>query len=144
MTTTTTARVERTPTHNDLAIADLVHLALAEVQGAGRFGDRKVFIASLWNQMRRIETGTGGTLTADATLEHFKAWLLHSRLLTTDGTDRAAPLVILARADLVSAMDPEQVAASETRADGATVHFVLDPAVAQKEYTPRSPARAAA
>jgi hypothetical protein len=48
MTNPTTARVERTPTHNDLAIANLVHLALAAVQGAGRFGDRKVFIASLW------------------------------------------------------------------------------------------------
>jgi hypothetical protein len=144
MTTTNTARVERTPTHNDLAIANLVHAALAEVQDAGRFGDRKVFIAALWIQMRRIEVQNGGTLTAGATIEHFKSWLLRSRLLTVDGTEHGAALVVLCRADLVSAMDPEQVAASETRADGATVHFVLDPAVAQKEYTPRAQARAAA
>ena len=143
MTTTNTARVERTPTHNDLAVANRVYLTLAEGQD-GRFGDRKVFIAALWSQMRRIETQTGGTLTADATIEHFKSWLLRSRLLTTDGTDRAAPLVVLSRADLVSAMDPKLVSTSETRADGATFHFVLDPAVSRKEYAPRSQIRAAA
>lgn len=63
MTNTTTARVDRTPTHTDLAITDLVHRALADVQDAGRFGDRKVFIASLWTQM---DAGVVGALTIAA------------------------------------------------------------------------------
>jgi hypothetical protein len=137
MTNTTTARVDRTPTYNDLEITDLVRRALAAVQDAGRFGDRKVFISSLWIQMRGIEAQTGGTLTDGATIEHFKAWLLRARLLTRDGTEDGARLLVLCRADLVAAMDPARVAASETLTDGAAFHFVLDPAVASQEYAPR-------
>ena len=137
MTSTTIARVDFTPTHNDLAIADLVHHALAAVQDAGRFGDRKVFIAALWTQMRGIEAQTGDTLTDGATIEHFKAWLLRARLLTRNGTEDGARLVLLCRADLVAAMDPARVAASETLTDGAAFHFVLDPTVAHQEYAPR-------
>jgi hypothetical protein len=114
-----------------------VHLALAEIQGAGRFGDRKVFIASLWTQMLSIEARTGGTLTQGATIEHFKAWLLRARRLTRDGTEDSAPLMVMCRADLVAAMDPASVAASETLADGATFHFALDPAIAHQDYAPR-------
>ena len=51
--------MERTATHNDLEITDLVHGALTAVQNAGRFGDRKVFISSLWTQMRGIEARIG-------------------------------------------------------------------------------------
>jgi hypothetical protein len=137
MASTTTARVDRTPTHNDLEIARLVHHALADVQDAGRFGDRKVFIASLWNRMLAIEAQTGGTLTQGATLEHFKAWLVRSRLYTSDGTEHGARLVVLSRADLVAAMDPALVAASETITDGAVFHFVVDPQVARADYAPR-------
>src|SRR4051812_5064649 len=72
MANTTTARVDRTPTYNDVEIARLVHRAMADVQDAGRFGDRKVFIASLWTRMITIEAQTGGTLTEGATIEHFK------------------------------------------------------------------------
>src|SRR4029077_20652590 len=115
----------------------LVHCALAAVQDAGRFGDRKVFIASLWAQMLAIEAQTGRTLGDGATLEHFKAWLLRARLLTCDGTREGARLVVLCRADLVAAMDPASVAASETLTDGAAFHFVLDPRVASTEYAPR-------
>jgi len=118
-----------------------VHRALAAVQDAGRFGDRKVFIASLWAMMLHIEAQTGSTLTDGASLEHFKAWLLRSLRITRDGTERGAPLVVLARADFVAAMDPTMVAASETVTDGATFHFVLDPAVACSEYAPRTQAR---
>ncbi len=147
MTNTTTACVERTPTHNDLEITDLVYRALAAVQDAGRFGDRKVFIASLWIQMRGIEAQNSGTLTDGATIEHFKAWLLRARLLTRDGTEDGARLALLCRADLVAAMDPARVAASETLIDGAAFHFVLDPAVARDEYAPwirpQAPARGA-
>lgn len=137
MTNTTIAHNDRPPTHNDLAIADLVHRALAAVQDAGRFGDRKVFIASLWTQMLGIEAQTGGTLTDGATIEHFKAWLLRTRLLTRDGTGDGARLIVLCRADLVAAMDPALVAVSETTPDGAVFHIALDPQVAHADYAPR-------
>ena len=133
----TAARVDRTPTHNDLEITRLVHRALADVQDAGRFGDRKVFIASLWTRMLAIESQTGGTLTDGATLDHFKTWLLRSRLLTRDGSERGARLVVLCRADLVAAMDPALVATSETATDGAVFHFALDPQLAHDDYAPR-------
>ena len=135
------AGIDRTPTPNDLEIADLVHRALAAMRGTGRFGDRKVFIASLWAMVLHVEAQTRGTLPCGATLEQFKAWLLRGLRLTRDGTERGAPLVVLARADLVAAMDPTMVAASETVTDGATFHFVLDPAVACSEYAPRTQAR---
>jgi hypothetical protein len=137
MTNSNAARIDLTPTYNDLEITSLVHRALATVLDAGRFGDRKVFIASLWTMMLRIEVETGGTLTNGATLEDFKAWLLRSRRVTRDGTEEGAPLVVLARADFVAAMDHSVVAASETVTDGATFHFALDPAVACREYAPR-------
>jgi hypothetical protein len=138
-----TTCLDRTPTFNDLEVANLVHSALAAVQAEGRFGDRKVFIASLWATMLRMEADTGRTLTEGATLKHFKAWLLRSRLLTRDGTENSAPLVVLCRADLVAAMDPRMVAASETAVDGATFHFVIDPAVGVDEYASRAHARKA-
>jgi hypothetical protein len=47
----TTARVDRTPTYTDLG-----HRTLAAVQDAGRFGDRRVFIASLWIQVLGTES----------------------------------------------------------------------------------------
>jgi len=141
MTNSNMAATIQIPTHNDLEIANLVHRALAAVQGVGRFGDRKVFIASLWTMMLHIEAQTGGTLTCGASLDHFKAWLLRSLRITRDGTERGAPLVVLARADFVAAMDPTMVAASEAITDGASFHFVLDPAVACSEYEPRTQAR---
>src|SRR5882672_946552 len=137
MVNTIAARIDRTPTHNDVEIARLVHRAMGDIQDAGRFGDRKVFIASLWTRMVAIEAQTGGTLTEGATIEHFKAWLLRSRLLTRDGTEYGARLIVLCRADLVAAMDPALVAASETTTDGAVFHFALDPQVARADYAPR-------
>jgi hypothetical protein len=137
ITMTHATRIELTPTPNDLEITNLVHRALASVRDAGRFGDRKVFIASLWTTMLRIEAETS-ILTDSATLAHFKAWLLRSRLLTCDGTEDGARLVVLCRADLVAAMDPEMVAASETVTDGATFHFCVDPAIGRDEYAPRT------
>lgn len=139
MTTTTAAGVDRTPTYNDLETVRLAHRAMADIQGAGRFGDRKVFIGSLWTRMVAIEAHTGGTLTEGATIEHFKAWLLRCRLLTRDGTESGARLIVLCRADLVAAMDPALVAASETTTDGAVFHFALDPQVASADYAPRAP-----
>jgi hypothetical protein len=50
MTNTTTAHVERTPSHNDLEITRLAHRALADIQDACRFSDRKVFISAVWTR----------------------------------------------------------------------------------------------
>jgi hypothetical protein len=88
--------------------------------------------------MHRLDAEVRSDLTSVATIEHFKAWLLRSRRVTRDGTAEGAPLVVLARADLVAAMDPAAVAASETVTDGATFHFVVDPAVARDVYAPRA------
>jgi hypothetical protein len=88
----------------------------AEVRSAasaahgGSFGDRKVFIASVWNQLRRAPT------YATLSLDEFKARLVAAH--------RAGDLA-LARADLVAAMDPELVRTSEINADGASFHFVI-------------------
>lgn len=76
----------------------------------GLFGERKVFIAAVWDALRRRPG------YATLTLDDFKARLLHAQ--------RAGELV-LARADLVAAMDTDLVTASETAADGATFHFVV-------------------
>ncbi|HEX7841794.1 MAG TPA: hypothetical protein VF469_30195 [Kofleriaceae bacterium] len=138
-----TARVDRAPTYRDLEVAELVHRALGAVQHAGRFGDRKVFISALWAMMLHLDAATGGHLTEGCTLEHFKAWLVGALRVTRDGREDSGPLVVLARADLVAAMDPSLVAASETVTDGATYHFVLDPAVARDVYAPRAPVNTA-
>jgi hypothetical protein len=116
-----------TASYSDIQIASLVNEALGEVPRAARFGDRKVFISALWPVVLELDAKTGGFRTDGCTLEDFKDWLLRGRLLTRDDTDRVSPLVVLARADLVAAMDPGMVAASETAADGATFHFVVDP-----------------
>src|SRR5882672_2625074 len=137
MDNTTAARIDRTPIYNDLEIARLVHRAMADIRGAGRFGDRKVFIAALWTRMVTIEAQSGGTLAEGATIADFKAWLLRSRLLTCDGTEHGARLIALCRADLVAAMNPALVAASETATDEAVFHFALDPQVARADYAPR-------
>lgn len=76
----------------------------------GVFGDRKVFISSVWDELRKRPA------YAAVTLEAFKAQLLRAH---RDGE------LVLARADLVAAMNPELVAASETTADGASFHFVV-------------------
>jgi hypothetical protein len=69
----TSTRVDLTPTHNDLEIADLLHRAIAAAQD-GRLGDRKVFISAAWTQMVAIEAQTGGVLTEGVTIEHLKTW----------------------------------------------------------------------
>jgi len=121
MTNSNAAIVGRTPAYNDLEIASLVHRALAAVQGVGRFGDRKVFIASLWAMMLHIEAQTGSTLAYRASLEHFKAWLLRSLRLTRDGratirSDAFAPAqTVRAAGDRLSSHPGRPLARSATR-----------------------------
>ena len=79
------------------------------IRGRGRFGDRKVFVAALWRRVRR---------KLGMSLDEFKQWLF---------AQHRAGALQLARADLVSAMDPNLVASSEIRVPGAEFHFVVDP-----------------
>jgi len=89
---------------------------LADVQRAagstatGRFGDRKVFVSAVWDELRR------DPWWAAVTLDELKARLVAAH--------RAGELA-LARADLVAAMDPALVAASEITTDGASFHFIV-------------------
>jgi hypothetical protein len=76
----------------------------------GWFGDRKVFVSAVWDQLRASPRWSA------VTLDDFKRRLVAAH--------RAGELV-LARADLVAAMDPAQVASSEIAADGASFHFIV-------------------
>jgi hypothetical protein len=76
----------------------------------GVFGDRKVFISRVWDALRATPAWSG------LALDDFKARLVSAH--------RKRELE-LARADLVAAMDPTLVSASETRTDGATFHFII-------------------
>ena len=76
----------------------------------GVFGDRKVFISSVWDELRRHPTWSS------LTLDEFKSRLVRAH--------RAGD-VVLARADLVGALDPALVAASETPTDGTSFHFIV-------------------
>ncbi|MGH7633273.1 MAG: hypothetical protein ACRENC_06055 [Gemmatimonadaceae bacterium] len=127
------------PTALDLELATLVRRALGAVDASGRFGPRKVFIAALWRAMLRVDAAAVRRLAVDE-LATFQHWLLGAQRFLRSDSERT-PLVVLARADLVAAMDGALVTDSETLADGASYHFVLDPAAAPDAYTPRAPSR---
>ncbi len=95
---------DKTQTFTD----DVHTIALAAT--AGVLGDRKVFICSVWDELRRQPTWSA------LTLDEFKARLVRAH---RDGD------LELARADLVGALDPRLVSASETPADGTSFHFIL-------------------
>jgi GNAT superfamily N-acetyltransferase len=103
------------PTRTLLDDVAEVREAIHSIRGAGRFGDRKVFISEVWKKIR----GKMGM-----SLDEFKRWLVHR--------NRSQDLS-LARADLVSAMDPALVEASETYAVPGerfpVYHFVIDDSV---------------
>ena len=80
----------------------------------GRFGDRKVFVSAAWRALALDPRW------AALSLDDFKTRLVAAH--------RAGELQ-LARADLVAAMDPALVAASEIAVDGASFHFVIDDVV---------------
>lgn len=95
------------PEDDDRAFAARV-LAAARASKTGRFGDHKVFIAHVFRQL-------GATGAAGADLDAFKARLVSAH---------RSGLLSLSRADLVEAMAPEDVDASEARYLSATFHFV--------------------
>jgi hypothetical protein len=79
----------------------------ARASTTGRFGGDKIFISHVWHTLKHQVRGLDERAFKDRLLEANRARLLS-----------------LSRADLVEAMDPADVAASETRYLGATFHFI--------------------
>lgn len=76
---------------------------------SGRYGDHKVFIAHVWDRLKSEPDFAG------MDLDDFKRALAEANNLR---------LIDLARADLIQAMDPEDVRRSEVHYLNATFHFV--------------------
>jgi hypothetical protein len=83
-------------------------LAAARRSASGRFGDNKVFISHVYR-------GLDGDPSAGSDLPQFKRRLLEAN---REG------LLRLSRADLVEAMDPDDLRDSATMHDNATFHFI--------------------
>ena len=83
--------------------------AAAEECASGRFGDNKVFIIHVWRALQNDADFRGMELAA------FKQRLAEAN---------NARLLDLSRADLVQAMDPEDVRHSEVTYLNATFHFI--------------------
>ncbi|WP_434042298.1 MULTISPECIES: hypothetical protein [Sorangium] len=83
-------------------------LAAARYSKTGRFGNNKVFISHVFRELV-----DGGVVAED--LDAFKDRLVRAHFHGS---------LSLSRADLVEAMDPEDVDESETQRDGSTFHFV--------------------
>jgi hypothetical protein len=98
------------PTPPD-TLLNIVREALPRVGSEGRFGDEKVFVSAIWRGIEKDRR------LSSFSLERFKRWLLTAN---RDGK------LLLARADLVGAMNANLVAESEIEDQGATFHFVLD------------------
>jgi hypothetical protein len=96
------------PPNDDGSFAARV-LAAARTSKTGRFGDSKVFISHVFRKLVNE-----GAFQGDS--KAFKNQLLSAHF---------RGLLSLGRADLVEAMKPEDVDASETEHDGSTFHFVL-------------------
>jgi hypothetical protein len=99
---------ESVPHFDPSAIAERVKAAARDCP-TGRFGDHKVFIAHVWDRLRSEPDFAG------MDLDGFKRALAEANNLR---------LIDLARADLVQAMDPQDVRRSEVHYLNATFHFV--------------------
>lgn len=110
---------------SDTEVARAVHDAIRRIGASGRFGPDRVFISEIWavaSRDPRFRRMAGA---------EFK------RALVRANRQR---LIDLERADLVGAMDPRQVRASEIVDLGSSFHFVLDPeAQGIGEGGPRAP-----
>jgi hypothetical protein len=100
---------QRTPPAE--TVLEVVREIIPRVGADGRFGAENVFVSAIWHSIERDRR------LVDLSFERFKRWLVNAN---RDGW------LVLARADLVGAMDPRQVAESEIEDRGATFHFVLD------------------
>lgn len=83
--------------------------AVADACTSGRFGSDKVFISHVWNSLQD---------DSDFHLKDLAAFKQHL------GEANNARLLDLSRADLVQAMDPEDVRLSEVSYHNATFHFI--------------------
>lgn len=90
-------------------LLEVVRDAIPRIGAEGRFGE-KVYVSAIWRTIERDHR-------AGLSLDHFKNWLVRAN---RDGW------LVLARADLIGAMDAKQVNESEIHDRGATFHFVLD------------------
>jgi hypothetical protein len=101
-----------TRTEIDTLLCSIVRAVIRQTGTEHRFGPDKVYICSvvygvMMHPMR----------PANLTPEIFRRWLLVAN---------RACMLTLARGDLIGAMDPGKVAASELVCDGAEFHFILD------------------
>lgn len=102
------AHEQPAPPRNDLARFAKRVLEVAGAKETRRFGE-EAFISSIWEQMSRSPAWK------EMSLADFKTQLVEAN---------RAGLLRLNRADLVAAMDEDDVARSETRYLNATFHFV--------------------
>jgi hypothetical protein len=106
-----TGRREPQPPETDQSLHRLVAKVRAASEGAHvrSFGTDKVFIASVWQAL------AGDPEVVQLGQARFKALLAEAH---------RRGLLVLSRADLVAAMDPADVSASETQHQNATYHFI--------------------
>ncbi len=83
--------------------------AAARACSTGRYGDNKVFIVHVWRMLQSDPD------FAEMGLDRFREFLAAAN---------NARLLDLSRADLVQAMDPEDVRMSEVSYLNATFHFI--------------------
>lgn len=91
-------------------LLEVVREAISRIGAEGRFGE-KVYVSAIWRTIAHDRRA------GELSLDHFKRWLVRAN---RDGW------LVLARADLIGAMDAKQVNESEINDRGATFHFVLD------------------
>lgn len=96
---------------DDHGFAAVINDAIDAIGPEGRYGPHKVFISAIWRRL------AGDPRHRDMSLAELKRRLLDAN---------RASLLSLARADLVAAMDGNEVAASEIFDRGSSFHFVLD------------------
>lgn len=106
-------------------LLQVVRDAIPRIGAEGRFGE-KIYVSAIWRTIERDHKAGG------LSLDHFKNWLVRAN---RDGW------LVLARADLIGAMDAKQINESEINDRGATFHFVLDQrngaAISQREIHAR-------
>lgn len=130
MNTATKLDLTRTA-HVRRVCRDIVAKPGVDGKPSTRFGE-KLFISAVWNAL--VDDGQ-----ADFdTLAVFKHWLLQGMLKADDS---GTTLMVLARADLVAAMDHEAVVTSEINDRGATFHFLHDIELAPDVYGRRPGSR---
>ena len=82
---------------------------IAQQSSTGKFGENKVFLSHVWNQYQGDGGGNGMTRSD------------FDQLLVDANRQN---LLTLSRADLISAMNPQDVQESEIRSANATFHFL--------------------